>query len=165
MTRREATYHPARFDHVRSEGGVGKIGTGGGGPIGEEPRGAPGQALRVACAPHRADEIARRRRNDLSGFVWRQQLHVREPARAANVAKLVELLSRPLVKVCGLTREEDVAVAVEAGPPVDQLTDVAAAAADDHVDAFVTQDFLDLVGVLVERTLARAGSITIAEAA
>jgi indole-3-glycerol phosphate synthase len=30
-------------------------------------------------------------------------------------AKLTELLSRPLVKVCGLTREEDVAVAVEAG--------------------------------------------------
>ena len=30
-------------------------------------------------------------------------------------AKLSELLSRPLVKVCGLTREEDVAVAVEAG--------------------------------------------------
>ncbi len=29
--------------------------------------------------------------------------------------KLEELLSRPLVKVCGLTREEDVAVAVEAG--------------------------------------------------
>jgi indole-3-glycerol phosphate synthase/phosphoribosylanthranilate isomerase len=30
-------------------------------------------------------------------------------------AKLAELLARPLVKVCGLTREEDVAVAVEAG--------------------------------------------------
>jgi indole-3-glycerol phosphate synthase/phosphoribosylanthranilate isomerase len=30
-------------------------------------------------------------------------------------AKLHELLSRPLVKVCGLTREEDVAVAAEAG--------------------------------------------------
>jgi indole-3-glycerol phosphate synthase/phosphoribosylanthranilate isomerase len=30
-------------------------------------------------------------------------------------AKLRELLSRPLVKVCGLTRDEDVAVAVEAG--------------------------------------------------
>ena len=30
-------------------------------------------------------------------------------------AKLAELLSRPLVKVCGLTREEDVAVAAEAG--------------------------------------------------
>ena len=29
--------------------------------------------------------------------------------------KLAELISRPLVKVCGLTREEDVAVAVEAG--------------------------------------------------
>ena len=30
-------------------------------------------------------------------------------------AKLAELLSRPLVKVCGLTREEDVAVAADAG--------------------------------------------------
>ena len=36
--------------------------------------------------------------------------------RAADpAAKLAELVSRPLVKVCGLTREEDVAVAVEAG--------------------------------------------------
>jgi phosphoribosylanthranilate isomerase len=36
--------------------------------------------------------------------------------RAADpAAKLAELLRRPLVKVCGLTREEDVAVAVEAG--------------------------------------------------
>jgi indole-3-glycerol phosphate synthase/phosphoribosylanthranilate isomerase len=30
-------------------------------------------------------------------------------------AKLAELLARPLVKICGLTREEDVAVAAEAG--------------------------------------------------
>ena len=36
--------------------------------------------------------------------------------RAAEpAAKLAELLSRPLVKVCGLTREEDVAAAAEAG--------------------------------------------------
>jgi len=36
--------------------------------------------------------------------------------RAADpAAKLAELLSRPLVKVCGLTREQDVAVAAEAG--------------------------------------------------
>ena len=36
--------------------------------------------------------------------------------RAADPgAKLEELLSRPLVKVCGLTRQEDVDVAVEAG--------------------------------------------------
>ena len=36
--------------------------------------------------------------------------------RAADpAAKLEELVSRPLVKVCGLTREEDVAVAAEAG--------------------------------------------------
>src|SRR4051794_11393351 len=36
--------------------------------------------------------------------------------RAADpAAKLADLLRRPLVKVCGLTREEDLAVAVEAG--------------------------------------------------
>jgi indole-3-glycerol phosphate synthase/phosphoribosylanthranilate isomerase len=36
--------------------------------------------------------------------------------RAADpAAKLEELIARPLVKVCGLTREEDVAVAAEAG--------------------------------------------------
>jgi indole-3-glycerol phosphate synthase / phosphoribosylanthranilate isomerase len=36
--------------------------------------------------------------------------------RAADpAAKLAELISRPLVKVCGLTREEDVAAAAEAG--------------------------------------------------
>jgi indole-3-glycerol phosphate synthase/phosphoribosylanthranilate isomerase len=36
--------------------------------------------------------------------------------RAADPAgKLAELISRPLVKVCGLTREEDVAIAAEAG--------------------------------------------------
>jgi indole-3-glycerol phosphate synthase/phosphoribosylanthranilate isomerase len=36
--------------------------------------------------------------------------------RAADPgAKLAEILSRPLVKVCGLTREEDVAAAAEAG--------------------------------------------------
>jgi indole-3-glycerol phosphate synthase len=34
---------------------------------------------------------------------------------AYPAAKLAELLSRPLVKVCGLTREEDVAAAAEAG--------------------------------------------------
>jgi indole-3-glycerol phosphate synthase/phosphoribosylanthranilate isomerase len=37
-------------------------------------------------------------------------MRARDPA-----AQLSELLRRPLVKVCGLTREEDVAVAVEAG--------------------------------------------------
>jgi indole-3-glycerol phosphate synthase/phosphoribosylanthranilate isomerase len=36
--------------------------------------------------------------------------------RAADPpARLAELISRPLVKICGLTREEDVAAAVEAG--------------------------------------------------
>jgi indole-3-glycerol phosphate synthase/phosphoribosylanthranilate isomerase len=37
-------------------------------------------------------------------------MRARDPA-----AKLAELISRPLVKVCGLTREEDVAIAAEAG--------------------------------------------------
>src|SRR5262249_47040760 len=37
-------------------------------------------------------------------------MRAREPA-----ARLRELISRPLVKVCGLTREEDVAAAAEAG--------------------------------------------------
>jgi indole-3-glycerol phosphate synthase/phosphoribosylanthranilate isomerase len=37
-------------------------------------------------------------------------MRARDPA-----AKLAELISRPLVKVCGLTREEDVAVAAHAG--------------------------------------------------
>jgi indole-3-glycerol phosphate synthase/phosphoribosylanthranilate isomerase len=37
-------------------------------------------------------------------------MHAPDPA-----AKLAELASRPLVKVCGLTRDEDVAVAAEAG--------------------------------------------------
>ena len=37
-------------------------------------------------------------------------MQARDPA-----AKLEELLARPFVKVCGLTREEDVAVAAEAG--------------------------------------------------
>jgi indole-3-glycerol phosphate synthase / phosphoribosylanthranilate isomerase len=37
-------------------------------------------------------------------------MRARDPA-----ARLVELTSRPLVKVCGLTREEDVAAAAEAG--------------------------------------------------
>jgi indole-3-glycerol phosphate synthase len=37
-------------------------------------------------------------------------MRARDPA-----AKLEELISRPLVKVCGLTREEDVAAAAEAG--------------------------------------------------
>jgi indole-3-glycerol phosphate synthase / phosphoribosylanthranilate isomerase len=63
-----------------------------------------------------------------SGIVTRAQGAEAELAGAAAVlvgstlmrapdpaAKLSELLSRPLVKVCGLTREEDVAVAAEAG--------------------------------------------------
>jgi phosphoribosylanthranilate isomerase len=37
-------------------------------------------------------------------------MRARDPA-----AKLAELIHRPLVKVCGLTREEDVAVAADAG--------------------------------------------------
>ena len=63
-----------------------------------------------------------------SGIVSRSQAAAAELAGADAVlvgstlmrardpgTKLAELLSRPLVKVCGLTREEDVAVAAEAG--------------------------------------------------
>jgi len=63
-----------------------------------------------------------------SGIATRAQGAAAELAGAAAVlvgstlmrapdpgAKLRELLSRPLVKVCGLTREEDVAVAADAG--------------------------------------------------
>src|SRR2546430_13198091 len=63
-----------------------------------------------------------------SGFRRRAQVAAAELAGAAAIlvgsalmrapdpqAKLRELLSRPLVKVCGLTRQEDVDVAVEAG--------------------------------------------------
>ena len=63
-----------------------------------------------------------------SGIVSRAQAAAAELAGADAVlvgstlmrardpgTKLAELLSRPLVKVCGLTREEDVAVAAEAG--------------------------------------------------
>ena len=63
-----------------------------------------------------------------SGIVTRAQGAAAELAGAASILvgstlmraadpvdKLRELISRPLVKVCGLTREEDVAAAVEAG--------------------------------------------------
>ena len=76
--------------------------------------------------------VARARRDRVviaeSGIAWRAQGAAAELAgadailvgsalmRAADpAAKLAELLSRPLVKVCGLTREEDVAAAAEAG--------------------------------------------------
>ena len=60
---------------------------------------------RVARAGRRGR--ARRRGRVLVGSTL---MRATDPA-----AKLRELLARPLVKVCGLTREEDVAVAVEAG--------------------------------------------------
>src|SRR5438067_9246706 len=63
-----------------------------------------------------------------SGIDWRAQGAEAELAGADAIlvgsalmrapdpaAKLAELISRPLVKVCGLTRAEDVAVAVESG--------------------------------------------------
>ena len=76
----------------------------------------------VACAPRDRVVVAE------SGIESRAQGAAAELAganailigstlmRAADPAEnLVELMSRPLVKVCGLTREEDVAAAVEAG--------------------------------------------------
>ena len=76
----------------------------------------------VASAPRDRTIIAE------SGIETRAQGAAAELAGASGVlvgstlmrapdpaAKLTELLSRPLVKVCGLTRDEDVQVAVEAG--------------------------------------------------
>jgi indole-3-glycerol phosphate synthase/phosphoribosylanthranilate isomerase len=76
----------------------------------------------VAGAPHERVVVAE------SGIVSRAQGAAAELAGADAIlvgstlmrapdppAKLAELISRPLVKVCGLTREEDVAAAVEAG--------------------------------------------------
>src|SRR2546430_11261879 len=50
-------------------------------------------------------------------------------------AKLGEILSRPLVKVCGLTRQEDVDLAVEAG--ADLLGFILAEASPRRAPAFL----------------------------
>jgi indole-3-glycerol phosphate synthase / phosphoribosylanthranilate isomerase len=71
--------------------------------------------------------------------------------RAADpAAKLAELLSRPLVKVCGLTREEDVAAAVEAG--ADMAGFVLAAASPRKAPGVLTvPDTILAVAVVVGR--------------
>jgi indole-3-glycerol phosphate synthase len=62
--------------------------------------------------------------------------------------KLAELLSRPLVKVCGLTREEDVAAAAEAG--ADMLGFVLVDASPRRADAVLpVSDTLLTVAVVV----------------
>lgn len=76
----------------------------------------------VAAAPHNRVVVAE------SGMLTRAHAAEAELAGASAIlvgtalmraddpaAKLRELLARPLVKVCGLTREEDVAAAAEAG--------------------------------------------------
>src|SRR4051794_31071094 len=81
-----------------------------------------GQLALVASAPRDRVVVAE------SGIASRAQGAAAELAGASAVlvgttlmraadpaAKLADLISRPLVKVCGLTREEDVAVAVDAG--------------------------------------------------
>ena len=69
--------------------------------------------------------------------------------RAADpAAKLRELLARPLVKVCGLTREEDVAAAAEAG--ADLAGFILAAESPRRTDrALDVPDTMLSVGVLV----------------
>jgi indole-3-glycerol phosphate synthase/phosphoribosylanthranilate isomerase len=63
-------------------------------------------------------------------------------------AKLRELISRPLVKVCGVTREEDVAVAAEAG--ADMIGFVLAAESPRRAPAVLpVPDTMLSVGVLV----------------
>ena len=80
------------------------------------------------------DLVARAARDDGTVVIAESGIHTRAQAAAAELAgadavlvgtslmqaadpgaKLGELISRPLVKVCGLTRQEDVDVAAEAG--------------------------------------------------
>jgi phosphoribosylanthranilate isomerase len=66
-------------------------------------------------------------------------------------AKLRELISRPLVKVCGLTRQEDVDAAVEAG--ADLVGFIHAPKSPRHVDApLAAPDTVLAVSVFVEET-------------
>ena len=69
---------------------------------------------RVIVAESAVDSRAKGAAAELAGadaiLVGSALMRAPDPA-----AKLAELLRRPLVKVCGLTREEDVAVAAEAG--------------------------------------------------
>ncbi len=69
---------------------------------------------RVIVAESAVDSRAKGAAAELAGadaiLVGSALMRASDPA-----AKLTELLRRPLVKVCGLTREEDVAVAAEAG--------------------------------------------------
>ena len=69
---------------------------------------------RVVIAESGVESRAQAAAAELAGanaiLVGSTLMRARDPA-----AKLLELLARPLVKVCGLTRETDVAVAAEAG--------------------------------------------------
>jgi indole-3-glycerol phosphate synthase / phosphoribosylanthranilate isomerase len=66
-------------------------------------------------------------------------------------AKLRDLLSRPLVKVCGLTRQEDVDAAVEAG--ADLLGFIHVAASPRHIDRVLDVPATNIaVSVFVEET-------------
>jgi indole-3-glycerol phosphate synthase/phosphoribosylanthranilate isomerase len=69
---------------------------------------------RVVIAESAIESRAQAAAAELAGadavLVGSTLMRAKDPA-----AKLRELVSRPLVKVCGLTREEDVAVAAEAG--------------------------------------------------
>jgi indole-3-glycerol phosphate synthase/phosphoribosylanthranilate isomerase len=79
--------------------------------------------------------------------------------RAADPpAKLRELLSRPLAKVCGLTRQEDVDAAVEAG--ADLVGFIHVAASPRHIeDVLDVPDTVLSVSVFVEETRATGADL------
>ena len=102
--------------------------------LGADPIGINARDLRTYRVDRRAqlDLVARASRDRV--IVAESGIHTRAQAASAEIAgadavlvgsslmrapdpgeKLAEILSRPLVKVCGLTREEDVAAAVEVG--------------------------------------------------
>src|SRR5207249_1216418 len=73
-------------------------------------------------------------------------------------AKLRELISRPLVKVCGLTREEDVAVAAEAGADLAGFI-LAKESPRQAADVLAVPETMPSVAVFVEETRQTAADL------